>query len=532
MQRLLVPWLLWEWAAPAARVGGSSLPLRGDSLPSRTSLDFKECSDEERSARSNVRFVFPKNHQKLDSIVDLALGRNLLVRMRTERFKLGVDGCVMVLLMGVDVADVQGNRGSHDFKTVYIVCKANIELFGLTEGHYKLTAVLVDRDETGRECWANADVSFTILVREATNRSEALLGGLRSLSQKGGRMAGASRSSWLPQPRTHSDFGYVTAIWGDAYIDNVIAWAASLIAVGSTFTRFCMVIEELISQTHLEMLRRCCCELLPVEPVHSPWEATRGQWSRYELVLTKLRVFQLGRFGLKKLVLMDADMLVLQNIDELFWNPAPASTLLPGSLFGATGPKMSAGLLVIEPSETEFEALMARLRLWTSSASDGDTMLFIEQDLMDLHYQSKDGRLLYHVLPFTYNLNPDMLDTLPFLVPANASAPDRFPLDYGVKVLHLWNWFNPILGVAHSARQALQLHARMKHKQLWKWYELWWDMHQIGLSRAVPEKYPIWKEECVSQNVQRYGSLHASKFVPAFAGGAMQCMHIYGGLAW
>jgi len=294
-----------------------------------------------------------------------------------------------------------------------------------------------------------------------------------------------------------------------------------------------MVILDLIWEGYLDYLRKCCCEILPVEPIEAPWEAMRGKWNRYELVLTKLRVFQLGRFGLKKIVLMDADMLVLQNIDELFWMPAPAAVALPGALLGGSArPKMSAGLMVIEPSEHEFASIMQRLGRWIVDARDEDVLPFIEQDLLDMHWQTEDGGTKYTVLPFIYNLYPNMLDTLPFLAPESGASSSSFPLDHGVKVVHFWHWYNPMLATVASARQAMQLNARLKHKHLWYWYELWWELHQVGMARAVPEKYPIWREQCVVQNTGRFGSYHASKFVPIFQAGGGRCAHIYGGLGW
>lgn len=45
--------------------------------------------------------------------------------------------------------------------------------------------------------------------------------------------------------------------------------------------------------------------------------------SRFEDTWTKLRVFQLHQYGYRKLVFLDADMLVLRNMDELFDHELP-----------------------------------------------------------------------------------------------------------------------------------------------------------------------------------------------------------------
>lgn len=45
---------------------------------------------------------------------------------------------------------------------------------------------------------------------------------------------------------------------------------------------------------------------------------SRSSWSQYALVLTKLRIFQLDRKGLKKIVMMDA-LVILPFFLCLFW---------------------------------------------------------------------------------------------------------------------------------------------------------------------------------------------------------------------
>mmetsp|Transcript_42458 Transcript_42458/g.137297 ORF Transcript_42458/g.137297 Transcript_42458/m.137297 type:complete len:131 (-) Transcript_42458:101-493(-) len=130
-----------------------------------------------------------------------------------------------------------------------------------------------------------------------------------------------------------------------------------------------------------------------------------------------------------------------------------------------------------------------------------------------------------------------MLDTMPFLVPELCEAGcdaslASFPLDHGVKVVHFWHWYNPMMATAESARQGMQLNARLKHKQLWYWYELWWELHQDSLEKAFPDHYHIFVRECGAVNSQRFGTDLGSKFVPVFAGSGGSCIHIYGGLAW
>ena len=57
---------------------------------------------------------------------------------------------------------------------------------------------------------------------------------------------------------------------------------------------------------------------------------------------------------------MDPDTFVLQNIDELFWMPAPWLTVGWSTLLGEERmPTFSSGFMVIEPDEDTFDSLSA-----------------------------------------------------------------------------------------------------------------------------------------------------------------------------
>merc|ERR1719203_31773 len=114
---------------------------------------------------------------------------------------------------------------AYHYKTVMPVGESNIELFGVIDGRYELHAVLMDHDQVGRSCWKSDHIVFTVEKQLSENRSVALLKGIEKLRQEGGRSGPVRKGKpWLPMPQSHEDFGYVIALWGDGYIDNVLAW--------------------------------------------------------------------------------------------------------------------------------------------------------------------------------------------------------------------------------------------------------------------------------------------------------------------
>jgi len=523
----------------ADEVGSAYIFSRGNERQEPEPLRSVPCSQAEEGP--HVRFVFPLQGYRLDALTDLSLGRTLLVRMRVGNFRLNIEGRVALTLEGYQLADLRGQGGGGasqstglSVRRTHLVGEPNVEIFGLTEGRYVLQAALVDARSVGRDCWKGETISFTVESHTYQNRSGSLLAGMRSHRRSGGRgQSSRQRRPFFMQPKKHSDFGYVTVFWGEKYLDNVIAWSAGLRAVGSSFPIYCLVVPEMLWEGYAEVLRACCCEVIGVEPIR--WEGSPEKTSRYDLVLTKLRAYQLGARGLKKVVLMDADMLVLQNIDELFWLPAPSASPLHGTFLGDSAePKMSAGVLVIEPSEAEFHSIMRTVSMYQESSGGEWGSEFFEQDMLDLHWARTRPGVPFNMLPLTYNLDPRMLDVMPFLSPHDISEKLHadFPLDHGVKAVHLWNWYNPMLATTGSARQSLQLSARLKHRVLWHWYELWWRLHQDGLQRGLPKEFPIWRDHCLQHNTRRYGSEIASKFVPVLLGGGGQCLHSQSGLAW
>ncbi|CAE7229663.1 GOLS1 [Symbiodinium pilosum] len=329
----------------------------------------------------------------------------------------------------------------------------------------------------------------------------------------------------LPQPRSGRDFAYVTILWTEDFVDNAIVWATGLAASGSAFRRICIVARGKIARSKLGILSRCCCDIDFADPIQAPAFST-SRSSRYEFVLTKLRVLQLDRKGLRKIVMMDADTLVLQNVDELFWLPSPSATVNKDTLMGEMDkPKLSAGVMVLEPDSEKFDQLLADLHY----EDRGTFSQFVEQDLLDAYFNHT-----YNIIPLTYNLYPELLDIMPFLHHDDQWEPSSnwsLPLDHGVKVVHLWHLFNPFQTEAYKGAQYLQMSARLVHKQMWKWYTLFWDLHQKGLERGAPQEYPKWKQQCAERS-QAFGR-HSQRFVPVLGTSTeiQICRHV-DGLAW
>ncbi|CAK9077415.1 unnamed protein product [Durusdinium trenchii] len=496
-------------------------------LPGLCEAQFSEFSIkpcEAGEAEAGVQVLWPRRGQRLAPTLTPT-------KIRTRiwgDFSLRKDGYILAVVAGVDQSHVsEVNEVIDTLVSAYM----NIEVFGLQPGQYFAQVVLVDNTGKSRTCWRTHEVSFSIARRQdEQNRSAALHRNL-ILYEQGYKYNAAIQDSeqFLVQPKDPSrDFAYVTILWSDDFVDNAIVWATGLRAVGSTFRRICMIGRNRIARSRIQILARCCCEIAITDPIQAP-ALSRSSWSQYALVLTKLRIFQLDRKGLKKIVMMDADTLVLQNIDELFWLPSPSVTVDKDTLMGETKkPKLSAGIMVLEPDSAKFDRLMEDSNLVLDEKKN-KKLHFIEQDLLNAFFNHN-----YNILPMTYNLYPELLDLLPFLHVSQDSGVNssmwpsmELPLDNSIKVVHFWHLFNPFQITKYKGAHNLQVNAKRIHKQMWRWYTIFWKLHQEGLKRGAPEDYPKWVQKCYHSS-RAFGT-EQQKFVPV-AWGA-HCRHI-DGVAW
>ncbi|CAJ1376314.1 unnamed protein product [Effrenium voratum] len=188
--------------------------------------------------------------------------------------------------------------------------------------------------------------------------------------------------------------------------------------------------------------------------------------------------------------------------------PAVNKDTLMGEL---SKPKLSAGVMVLEPDSAKFQEVMASQ---VSATSD-----FIEQDLLDAYFNHS-----YNIIPLTYNLYPELLDLMPFLISEDEDA--QPPLVTGIKVVHFWHLFNPFQTTNYEGAQYLQLNAKLVHPQMHRWYDLFWRLHQRGLRRGAefPEVFERWQRACEAQTVS-FGD-ESRRFVPVL--GMDLCRHVEG----
>jgi glycogenin glucosyltransferase len=184
---------------------------------------------------------------------------------------------------------------------------------------------------------------------------------------------------------------YITLVTSDAYAVGACVLAKSLRESGTTRAIWCLAgslgTNSRLSPTTVQLLRRVFeGNVIETESLDSADTRNLALLGRPDLgsTFTKLRLWQLTQF--RKLVYLDADTLVLKNIDELFerdeFSAAP----------DAGWPDcFNSGVFVAEPRTETYVSLMNLAR--DEGSFDGG-----DQGILNTHFPN------WNRIPFAFNM--------------------------------------------------------------------------------------------------------------------------------
>lgn len=184
---------------------------------------------------------------------------------------------------------------------------------------------------------------------------------------------------------------YVTTLSnGDGYVPGVTALGKSLDRAGSVHPKLVLVTPDVPEAGRAE-LAALGWEVREVEPIENPRPESHQFFPRYAHSFNKLQAWSLSDFD--KLVVMDADTIALQNVDDLFARPAIAAApdfLLPD--------RFNSGVMVIEPSTEIYENMLEAL--FELESYDGGDQGFLNTFFADWYALPAS-----HRLPAGYNMH-------------------------------------------------------------------------------------------------------------------------------
>jgi hypothetical protein len=187
------------------------------------------------------------------------------------------------------------------------------------------------------------------------------------------------------------DTAYVTTLCnGDGYVPGVEALGKSLDRSGTARPKVVLVTPD-VPEAARSLLAAQGWWIRDVQPIVNPSPQKQRLFARFANTFTKLRAFDLAEFS--KVVLLDADTIVLTNVDELFERPGPAAApdfLLPDHF--------NSGVMVLEPSKATFQHMMEQL--FTAGSYDGG-----DQGFLNTYYPNWYEMHAGHRLPAGYNMH-------------------------------------------------------------------------------------------------------------------------------
>ncbi|KAG8063607.1 hypothetical protein GUJ93_ZPchr0003g16503 [Zizania palustris] len=232
----------------------------------------------------------------------------------------------------------------------------------------------------------------------------------------------AAKATMVTRPATRA---YVTFLAGDGdYWKGVVGLAKGLRKVGSAYPLVVAVLPD-VPESHRRIIISQGCIVREIQPLYPPENQTQFAMAYYVIIYSKLRIWEIVEY--ERMVYLDADIQVFDNIDELFelpkghfyavmdcfcektWSHSPQYKIgycqqCPNGVAWPTaelGPPpalyFNAGMFVHEPSMATAKALLDTLRVTTPTP-------FAEQDFLNVFFREQ-----YKPIPLIYNLVLAML---------------------------------------------------------------------------------------------------------------------------
>ena len=178
---------------------------------------------------------------------------------------------------------------------------------------------------------------------------------------------------------------YVCVLSTDSYLNGVLVLATNLRALNSKYELLCLINEK-ISKASIEYLEYFNIEYKLLNKLNYKSVSEGFIWKN---TFDKLNVFSLTEY--EKVVYLDSDMLILENIDHLFNQPPITMT----SNLPYAKESNNSCIMIIEPNKKDYEGLLNKMQEFDQRKRDkiGD------QDIINAYFKDK-----VKILDESYNM--------------------------------------------------------------------------------------------------------------------------------
>lgn len=265
-------------------------------------------------------------------------------------------------------------------------------------------------------------------------------------------------------------YTYMTALTSERYIPGVIALSRALKDVNSKYPltillpsdKCKLLIEKIrefgksaVSDIRFVTKERILIDAPQLEVEYNYWAET----------FFKIAAVNCTEF--EKIVLLDSDMLVMQNLDNLFETPH-MSAVMAGICERPTWTNFNSGMLVLKPSQKEYTRILTCIspavdRKSREGYNTGDQDVF--QEAYPRWYCHKEL-----ILPETYNCLYGMLDSV---CRAEQCTPRNLKIVHFIGKNKLWDFSG--IHVIKLALSILKNQKTLNHFfwKIWIWHKYW-----------------------------------------------------------
>lgn len=214
------------------------------------------------------------------------------------------------------------------------------------------------------------------------------------------------------------NYAYVTLLTTNSYMPGLVGLWKSYKDVGSKYPLYCVITPE-ITKENIAIIEALSIEIIkkpeiPLTPRIREYNLSKGvNHNNWNKAFSKFHVFGLEQFD--KIVYLDNDILLKQNIDDLFQLPHMSGVvdcfglILEGGSYDCLTKGdnyykyFNSGLLVIEPSMQLYLSLMNFIKQLVPDRTLAD------QNILALYYYNWINEEELH-LPVYYNTFPPYFD--------------------------------------------------------------------------------------------------------------------------
>ncbi len=194
------------------------------------------------------------------------------------------------------------------------------------------------------------------------------------------------------QTDRQTDRAYITVLTNERYLDGAVVLSESLKAVQAKYPFYVLcpddIKPELIERLGERNISVLTAPNLPDEVINR--ENREEYWKE---TLFKLKIFGLEQF--EKIVFLDADMIVLQNLDALF-ELSHMTAVAAGQSSYPDWSRLNSGLMVVVPNHCELAGLLQCIdSAYEEKMAAG--LGFGDQDVINLYYGDWPDRKDLHL---------------------------------------------------------------------------------------------------------------------------------------